>query len=43
MSSMGDFLPYALSALPTDHAVGFPHVHPAAGRPTSPWDRPESF
>jgi hypothetical protein len=43
MSSMGDFLPYALSALTTDRAVGFPHVRPAAGRPASPWGRPELF
>jgi len=24
-------------------ALGYPHAQPAAERPASPWDRPESF
>src|SRR6266536_2949609 len=41
MSSMGNFLPCALSAPPTDRALGLPHAQPTAGRPASPWDRHE--
>jgi hypothetical protein len=39
----GDFLPCALSAPTTDRALGLPHAQPTAGRPASPWGRPELF
>jgi hypothetical protein len=43
MSSMGDFLPYALSARRPTRAVGFPAPQPATERPASPWGKPELF
>src|SRR5437764_12365219 len=39
----GDFLPDALSALPTGPCLVFSHSQPTAGRPASPWGRPELF
>src|SRR5215510_8532782 len=43
MSSMGDFLPYALSARRPTRAVGFPAPEPATEMPANPWGRPELF
>src|SRR5262249_17236825 len=39
----GDFLPYALSALPADPCARFSAARSATERPSSPWGRPESF
>src|SRR5262249_12178352 len=42
MSSIGDFLPMAISA--ADWPVpSLPQLQPAAGPPASPWGRPEMF
>src|SRR5262245_46457082 len=39
----GEFLPYALSAPPTGPRAQSSAPQPAAGRPSSPWARPEMF
>src|SRR5262249_39503353 len=39
----GAFLPYALSAPPTGPRAQSSAPQPAAGRPSSPWARPEMF
>jgi hypothetical protein len=43
MSSMADFLPYAVSAADRPVRSVFRHHQPAIGRPANPWGRPELF
>jgi transposase len=42
LSSIGDFLPYALRRR-LARALSLPHIQLAAGRPASPWGKPEMF
>jgi len=42
MLSIGDFLPYALSARRPTRALDFPAPQPARERPAN-WGRPEPF
>src|SRR5262249_39633029 len=39
----GDFLPYAYQRRRLARALSLPHLQPAAGRPASPWGKPEMF
>jgi hypothetical protein len=39
----GDFLPSGPQAADWARALSLPHLQPAAGRPASPWGRPELF
>jgi hypothetical protein len=42
-SSMGTSSPMRYERRRLARALGLPHLQPAAGRPASPWGKPEMF